>query len=224
MNNEIITQEVQVDINNAVHFAKALEVTDGKTYESAVSVVKVLQDKLKSIETIFKPHIERAHQQHKLLIAESKVHTMPIQVALDGVKYSMNQWTTQERKRVAEVERIKQAKLQAEAEERRLAEAAEMETIAPLMGLDAAETQQSVTQILNQPLHVPKAKAETFIPKMQDVQTRTNWKFEITDASLVPREYLIVDEKAVGAMVRARKGDTKIPGVRVYSETSTVVM
>jgi hypothetical protein len=57
-------------------------------------------------------------------------------------------------------------------------------------------------------------------PKVTGVATREVWKFEVTDPAAVPREYLMVDEKKLGAVVRAMKGDTNIPGVRVWSEKS----
>lgn len=44
------------------------------------------------------------------------------------------------------------------------------------------------------------------------------WRFEITDESLLPREYFSPDEKKIGAVVRAMKTATNIPGVRVWSE------
>jgi hypothetical protein len=50
------------------------------------------------------------------------------------------------------------------------------------------------------------------------VSTREVWKFEITDAAQIPREYLVVDEARIRKVVQALKGDAKIPGVRVYPE------
>lgn len=57
-------------------------------------------------------------------------------------------------------------------------------------------------------------------PKVTGVATREVWRFEIVDASQVPREYTMPDEKKIGAVVRALKGDTNIPGVRVWAEKS----
>lgn len=67
------------------------------------------------------------------------------------------------------------------------------------------------------------AKGSALPPKADGITTRENWKFRITDASLVPREYLSVDEKKVGAAVKLSKGDTKIPGIEVYREDTVVV-
>ena len=54
--------------------------------------------------------------------------------------------------------------------------------------------------------------------KVQGESTREVWKFEVTDPTLVPRPYLVVDESAIRKVVQALKGGTDIPGVRVYSE------
>ncbi len=57
---------------------------------------------------------------------------------------------------------------------------------------------------------------------------RTTWHFEVTDEATVPREYLIVNEPAIRAQIkRATKGGgdckLKIPGVRIYADSNTVV-
>ena len=64
-------------------------------------------------------------------------------------------------------------------------------------------------------------------PKVEVVQTvhtdigrstvRKAMKFEVVDPSLVPREYLMPDEKKIGAAVRA-KIVTSIPGVKIWEE------
>jgi hypothetical protein len=55
-------------------------------------------------------------------------------------------------------------------------------------------------------------------PKVTGISTRDVWKFEITDPDVVPREYLLVDEVKIRKVVGALKGETKIAGVRVYTE------
>lgn len=55
-------------------------------------------------------------------------------------------------------------------------------------------------------------------PKVAGVSMREVWKFEVTDASAVPREYCSVDEMKIRKVVQALKGDAKIPGVRIYPD------
>jgi hypothetical protein len=54
--------------------------------------------------------------------------------------------------------------------------------------------------------------------KTTGVKKRTNWKFTITDANLIPKEYLCPDQEKIGAVVRGTKGTIAIPGVKVYPE------
>lgn len=44
------------------------------------------------------------------------------------------------------------------------------------------------------------------------------WKYEIVDPALIPRHYMKIDEVAIGKAVRASKGSTVIPGVRIFPE------
>lgn len=55
-------------------------------------------------------------------------------------------------------------------------------------------------------------------PRIAGVNTVKQWKFVVEDSSLVPREYCTVDETKIRKVVLALKGDTRIAGVRVYSE------
>lgn len=57
-------------------------------------------------------------------------------------------------------------------------------------------------------------------PKVEGIATREVWRFAVEDASKVPDQYKTVDEKKIGGVVRALKGDTQIPGVRVWREES----
>ena len=40
----------------------------------------------------------------------------------------------------------------------------------------------------------------------------------MADVSQVPREYMKLDESAIGGVVRAMKDKTNIPGIRVYPD------
>lgn len=51
--------------------------------------------------------------------------------------------------------------------------------------------------------------------------TKTVWDFQIIDESLIPREYLIVDERKIRAVVKA--GIREIPGVRIYQTEQLAV-
>lgn len=56
---------------------------------------------------------------------------------------------------------------------------------------------------------------EVSAPKVTGVATRKDYTFEIVDAALLPREYLVADEVKIRKVVRALGVNTNIPGVRV---------
>jgi cation transport ATPase len=45
---------------------------------------------------------------------------------------------------------------------------------------------------------------------------RRRWLWRPQNAALVPREFLCLDEKKIGAYVRAMKGSGAIPGLEIY--------
>ncbi len=102
-----------------------------------------------------------------------------------------------EARRQKEQDRLHQERLDSEAEQReRTARAATLETRA-----------ETVTT-------APVAPA----PKVKGISTRKVWKFEIIDQAKIPNEYLQPNTTAIGGVVRALKGNTNIPGIRVYAE------
>ena len=52
----------------------------------------------------------------------------------------------------------------------------------------------------------------------------TRWHAEITDVSLVPREFMAPDMAALNALAKTQKGALDLPGVRSVSVTSTTVL
>lgn len=60
--------------------------------------------------------------------------------------------------------------------------------------------------------------------KPAGVPTRTVWDFEIFDAELVPREFLMIEVSAIRARVALLKEATIIPGVRVFSRQEVVAV
>lgn len=56
-------------------------------------------------------------------------------------------------------------------------------------------------------------------PMVAGIKERDEYEYEITNATLLPREYTMPDEKKIGAVVRAMRLDTNIPGVTVRRKT-----
>ena len=52
------------------------------------------------------------------------------------------------------------------------------------------------------------------IPKINGVKITTRWIYEITDLSLLPKEFMIPDDKKLSALARSTKKTFLIPGVK----------
>jgi hypothetical protein len=66
------------------------------------------------------------------------------------------------------------------------------------------------------------APLQVAVPLVRAAGTKVNrpWKWEYADKALIPREMLIPNEQLIGATVRSLKGDTNIPGIRVFQDVA----
>lgn len=55
---------------------------------------------------------------------------------------------------------------------------------------------------------------------VKGLSMRHTWDYEIEDFELVPREYLLMDDKKTKAVIRAHKGNIIISGIKVVRRTS----
>jgi hypothetical protein len=88
------------------------------------------------------------------------------------------------------------------------------------MAMDLARRQEALTG--EHTVDLTEVVAPTPVARVQtDMGTAgvtRNWKFEVTDFSLLPTEYKMVDAAKLGKVVRA--GLHTIPGVRIWDEES----
>jgi len=129
--------------------------------------------------------------------------------------------------RMEAIRRAEEARLQedlrkeAEAEAQRLAETQALEDCYRLeatgdqLGADAVLANPAPVEVIVLPVVLPSS-----VQKAAGVSSQQTWKFKIVNADLIPREYLIPDERVIGQVVRGLKGKTCIPGVAVYAESS----
>ena len=118
-------------------------------------------------------------------------------------------------RREAAVEAAKAEELRqraaAETEAGNLANAARLESRAE-SAIERSEEKSDAATRIPVPIMAPT------VTKTAGLSTRENWEFQILDASKLPREYLMPNEAAIRAVVKGLKGNTNIPGVRVYRD------
>ena len=230
-----ITQ-AQVQVIESRHLAlleraQALVVDSPDGEEAAWAIVNAIGELKNIIEADFAGPKTTAHAAHKAVIAQEKAHLDRLDKPDKIVRAKLVPWEQEKRRIQAELERHarevaekaaaelrKQAEEQAQkdAEERRLTEAVAAEAAG-----DAAKAEELLeAPVVAEPVVEP---VTPFIPVLSAPKVEgagamvTVWKFEIVDQALIPREYLSVNESAIGKVVQALKGGANIPGVRVYS-------
>jgi hypothetical protein len=68
---------------------------------------------------------------------------------------------------------------------------------------------------------VPVVTVET--PKVSGLSSRKLWKYRISASSMIPREYLIPNDKMLSGIAVSTQGAIKIPGVEFYSVSSVAM-
>lgn len=203
MSAEVVSFDaIKATAQAALEIAKTIKVTDA----DSAAIAKGKRDELKAIgdrvEAIRKDMVKPIDEARQKVQDMAKAISGPIDAGKKGIEKELMRWQTEER-----------MKAEAEAEaERQAAEARLAETMT-----DDNATIEQVEQVA---AHVEVASKPVQMSKsFKPLKTRENWKFEIIDATLIPREYLTVDTVKLGEAVRRKDAPLReLPGVNIYSE------
>lgn len=224
---------LQVEAQTWSAKAAALVISDAESCVNASHFLRSIKGLRSDIQRWFDPHVEaametkrKAEAARKALTDERDKMEAPLVAAEAQVKKALLRWETeQEEKRQAE-ERALQLEAQKRAEAMTLEAAAQMEREAVATG--NAGLLQEAQDILAQPVDAPVVVVKSFMPKMQGVTYRDNWKaHEDVDLralakavadGLVATSLLLANMTALNQMARATQGTQTIPGVKFYND------
>jgi hypothetical protein len=199
---------IQPEANKLTEFARTVAIKTNEQYQAAANYLKSIKGLLGKIEDartrVTKPLLAAQREVN----AQAKDAAEPLQkaerlikVAMDGFIQEQNRLRLEEQRKADEAARKQQEKLQQQAA--KAMASGKMEK--------AAELEQLATAVVAPAIHRDP-------PKVAGIVTKEVWKFEIIDPNQVPRNFCSPDEQKIGGVVRALKGDTQIPGVRVWKE------
>ena len=210
---ENIEQQTLAVVNSLTTRAQLLPVTCPAEAQQAGAVLVEIATRRKVVEEWFAPLVEAAHKAHKALTQRRSTVLAQFVGPESIIKDKLGQFRQLEERarRAAE----QQAAVAAQ-EAARAAQMAQAEAAMDSGDLTRCEAilDAPAPPVLVAPVAVP---APTVIAGTSFVET---WTFEVTDLSALPREYMVPDTKKIGAVVRALKGECRIPGVRVWADTS----
>ena len=220
MSNELeIRDELRFQVEDVVKQSSNLVVTNNQNNQLAANMVKILKNFQAEIRAELRPHIQKANELHKSLCSQEKRHLEPLVVAEREIKGKMSAFfEVQEEKRRKEQQRLADQAAAAERKRRETLEKQAAAHEAAGRAEKAEERRQAAAEV-----HVPTPIVETAVEKQEGVATKVVWKFDIVDETLIPREFMMPDEKGILKIVAAYKNKANveklIPGIRAYPET-----
>ncbi len=219
--------------------ANAMTVSCQKDFEMASAFQTFCKTKINNIKEFFKGDKRKADELHASLCAKEKMALAPYVDAYGLAGQKMGAfWAEQERKRkeAEEAARRERERLEAEAARKHQEEVEKAQKEAEDLKLAAAATAEArgdkekaqvileaqIVVTVAHPAPIAVAMPVIEAPKAEGTVVRHDWGYRIVDPGMIPREYLIPDEPKIKRIVKALKGETKIPGVEVYAETPKV--
>lgn len=191
------------ELDRMVAEAAALTVATDDDNNVAVIMAGTAKKLNRRIEDKRKEYVKAPNEFVKAVNGLAKSYQDRLTIVEYGLKKKISQYAQKveiERRRQEETDRRAQGKLQAQVN----AEAAALNIEAPVIAPAVVPELPRVT----------RTEAGT-------ASQRKEWRFEVIDPEAVPREYLMIDERAIRQAVKA--GVRKIPGVRVYEESITII-
>lgn len=212
------TKELQQESTTALQVAKDFRVTNTEQYLASAGRLQAIKALSKKLDETFDPHIKRAFDAHRSLVAEKKVHQQPLIEAEGHIKRAVLGYQ-QEQERIR---REAEAKAQEEArKEREKLEARAAKAAAAGKTEKAEALQQSAAAVVT-----PIITSTT--PKVSGISTRVTYKATVIDklelvkacaAGTVPLNALDVNMPFLNNQARAMKETLAYPGVKVEQET-----
>lgn len=201
-------QEVgSVTIRRAKELASGIK--DSETLNAASEFMLDTKRKRRAIEEWNAPAKRKAMDLLQELRDREKMLTEPMERAeVEILKPAIARFNHEQERKRRELEDKMRAEAKQREEEERLKEAQRLED-------------QGDNDMADAVLDAPVTVAPVVLPRDEQptgISYRDVWKFRITNPKLIPDQYKVIDEKAIGGVVRALKGETNIPGVEVYAE------
>lgn len=213
---EQITPEMQQMITTTVQEADKMQLTvkTPEDYKLAGDYLRQIKQKidmlentrktvtgplnlaLKTFNDLFKPPVE-------------KLKSIEAKIKLDMGSYYLEQ----ERKRIEQEAKLQeQARVQAEKEKAKLDK--------KIAKTNDEQTKQTLE--MQKDTIIPVSVSVDNQAQAQGISTKKVWKYRIVDSTLIPREYLMPNDKALQGIATATKGTIKIPGIEIYSDNIIV--
>lgn len=206
-------QRLVTEAAGDIALAQCFSVVSNDGYIEAGEILKTIKGRYQDMEARRKEMTVPLDEAKKRIMDFFRQPLEQLGEAERLIKGAMVAFTQeQERIRLEEQQRIQALALEEQRQrdevlEKQIAQAQEKGDSGKAEELLASATQAAV----------PVVQSEK--PKVPGIKTTTRWRYKIIDEALIPREYLMPNEKLLADTAIATKGTIKVPGVGFYSES-----
>lgn len=200
----VIEQQAVVKVANVTERGNALE------------LCKQIKARRAEVVEFFRDTKEKAHAAWKAIVAQEKSFTDRLDGAERKIKAAVMSYDREQEA----IRQAEQRRLQAEADEAARRERERLEKQAAKL-----KTPEKREAVLEQAAMVaaPVIQLAPVAPKVEGVSVRKTWKARVVDEAKIPREFLMVNERALDAYAKATKGKMQVAGVEFYEAETMAV-
>lgn len=201
-------QELKKQIEQTILDHKDLIVKDDPGYVAACEAMKLIKKRQKDVKEYWGPLVKKAHEMHKELKGKENGFMNPLKEVYGDISSRASKYQSDKQ---AEAERKQREE---EARQRKIEEDKKLEEAESLQDQGRPEEAEAV---LCEPVNIAPPPLQS-APKVDKVSYTEYWSFRITNEALIPREFLIPDEKMLRQHAKTWKSKAKVAGVEFYCE------
>ncbi|MCL5990563.1 MAG: hypothetical protein M1419_00475 [Bacteroidetes bacterium] len=215
-----IFQPVKAEIIGLANKCNTLVVSKA-TIDSAKSLVKDAQKIEKIIEDKRKEITAPLLEQQRGIKAYADNLVKELSEGIKGLREQIRNFEIeQERIRQEELRKIEEERTRIEAEKRK-AEEEHAKLVAEAQANGTPVTEIPPVPVVPEVSELDLRMREKELEASKSKSLRTAWDYKIVDESLIPRQYMIPDEKKLRAAIKA--GFHEIPGLKIFEDPNLVL-
>ena len=192
----LVEQSKQITVFRRDQTGKVI-VSDAEAFLRATEMVKAHKAVDEQIHEVIDPFIDRCFKIHRTSTAIRATYTAPGEGEIKRLKLEREQYA-------AEEDRKARAAAQAAAEEARKAEEARLIEEARVAAAEGNTAQAELILEEAVAVEAPPAVVQSTVPVAQGLSFRSVWEWSTLDIKKMKPEFLIVNEKAIAALVRSQ--------------------
>jgi septum formation inhibitor MinC len=207
------TDQIQTAIEKFKAESQSIIVTNNEQRNEVIAAIQKVKAWKKRVKEYFAPSKTAAAAAHKAICANERGFTDQLDEIEKAARSAVLKFDT-EQERIAKAEEARLRALAA-AEAKKQREQLEAAAAKAKTTEQKEALQEAAATVTEKPTFTPppivRSGADT---------TKTTWKGKVVDLSIVPRMFLVVDQRAIDEFARSSKGQNKVPGIEFYESKS----